>query len=322
MKEKFISVILPVYNVEKYVEQCIQSVLTQSYQNFELLIIDDGSTDRTLEICQKYQNDKVVLLKKDHAGVYSARNFGLQFCKGEFIAFIDSDDWIEETYLEVLINGFTDDSIDFTQCGYIRRSEDGKILYKRHREEKIADGNDRIWYEHLATGNINTTLWGKIFRKAQISGTSFQENYGYEDGMFIMDILEHTHRVRIIDKPLYNYRKTPDSITQTNATEKKVRDCLAAAEYEKDKVQNYKPDYVLYAQCAFCSKCIRLYYILTSTNDPKLHFLQETVLDKFSENYRGLKFRDLKCKKQQKAKLYLFRHHRKLTVWLMKTFNL
>ncbi len=322
MKNFFISIILPVYNVEKYVEKCITSILNQSYKNFELIIVNDGSTDRSLEICQKYQGENILLLDKPHGGLSSARNLGLQYCKGEFIAFIDSDDWVEENYLEELINGFTEEDIDITQCGHVRRKDNQKILRQRNVEEKIMDTQDLIWHEHLVTGNLNTMVWGKIFRKSLIENFRFQENHDYEDGMFIIDILEHTRKVKTINKLLYNYRKNPASITQSGMTAQKIYDCFYAAEYVLDKVRNYKPSYTIYARYAFCSKCIRLYYILWLKKDPARKCLQDEVLDKFYENYGALNIRDLKCKNLHKAKLYLFAHHRKITLWLLKIFNL
>ena len=322
MKEKFISIILPVYNVEKYVEKCITSILNQSYKNFELIIVNDGSTDCSLELCQKYQGENILLLDKPHGGVSSARNLGLQYCKGEFIAFIDSDDWVEENYLEELINGFTEEDIDITQCGHIRRKDNQKILRRRKVKEKIIDDNNQIWYEHLVAENINNMVWGKIFRKSLIENFRFKENHDYEDGMFIIDILEQTRKVKIINKLLYNYRKNPASITQSGMTEKKVHDCFYAAEYVTKKVRTHNPNYMIYARYAFCSKCIRLYYVLWLQNDSALKGLQDEILDKFYEIYRALKIRDLKCKKMHKAKLYLFVHHRKTTLWLLKIFNL
>lgn len=321
-EEKFISIVLPVYNVEKYVEKCITSILNQSYKNFELIIVNDGSTDRSLEICQRYQGENILLLDKKHGGVSSARNWGMKFCKGEFIAFIDSDDWVEENYLGELINGFAEEDVDITQCGYIRRKDNQKILRQRRVEEKIIDTQDLIWYEHLVTGNINNMVWGKIFRKSLIDGFRFQENHDYEDGMFIIDILEHARKVKTIDKLLYNYRRNPESITQSGMTAKKVYDCFYAAKYVTNKVQNYKPQYMMYARYAFCSKCIRLYYVLWLKNDPALKFLQDEIMDKFYENYHALKIRDLKGKKLRKAKLWLFHHHRTMTLWVLKIFNL
>ena len=103
--KKLISVIVPVFNVEKYLEKCIESIRNQTYKNLEILLINDGSTDKSLEICNKYLeiDDRIVLLNKENGGLSSARNFGIDNAKGEYITFVDSDDFIHELMYETLV---------------------------------------------------------------------------------------------------------------------------------------------------------------------------------------------------------------------------
>ena len=104
---KLVSVVIPVYNVEKYVEKCLDSVINQTYQNLEIIIVNDGSTDNSLSVCQKKKlsDSRIKLINKENGGLSSARNAGIECAQGEFICFIDSDDWIELDYIEVLLNG-------------------------------------------------------------------------------------------------------------------------------------------------------------------------------------------------------------------------
>lgn len=104
-----ISIIVPVYNVEKYIGRCINSILSQSYDNYELILIDDGSSDSSLNICKSFVSDNVVVISQSNEGVSSARNRGIDIAKGDFISFIDGDDWVEEDYIASF---FSDDYLD------------------------------------------------------------------------------------------------------------------------------------------------------------------------------------------------------------------
>lgn len=147
-----ISIIIPTYNTEKYIERCLKSILSQSFTDFEILVIDDGSSDRTGEIVQKYvkQDKRIVYVKQKHMGTGKARNSGLELAQGELIAFIDSDDYVDIDYLEKLLPHNREDIVF---SGYIRPNQNGKIV------EKVELKNG--FGSRLAV----PTVWAKIYRK-------------------------------------------------------------------------------------------------------------------------------------------------------------
>lgn len=319
--EPFISVIVPVYNVEKYVETCILSILGQSYQKYELIIVNDGSADNSLEICQKYQGENVVIINQEHRGLSSARNLGIRFCKGMYIAFIDSDDWIEKNYLEELVRGIDAEDIDIVQCGYARKINDAKTMYEKRFAAKKIESNEQILYEYFVNEGISTIVCAKVFRKELFERVSFKESYFYEDRIFTADLLEFVNKVNIIDKVLYNYRINRDSITKSRITEEKVLDFLYAGEYLITKSREFIQDYSMYARYDFSGRCIELYYRLVLQNEEKLNFLHQMVIDKFTENYDALEMKKLKRKKLGKIKRTLFQKNKKLTLlifWCLK----
>ena len=126
---KKLSVVLPVYNVESYVSKCIDSILNQTFKDFELIIIDDGSTDSSSAICEHYKNidSRIQLIKQKNQGLSAARNHGIQLAQGEFISFIDSDDWIDSTMYADLLSLITSD-VDIVVCGHRVVTESGEIL--------------------------------------------------------------------------------------------------------------------------------------------------------------------------------------------------
>ncbi len=322
-KEPLISIVLPVYNVEKYVEKCIRSILTQSYKKFELIVVNDGSTDKSLEICQRFYDDDIIILdRKQRGGLSSARNLGMKYCHGEYIAFIDSDDWIENNYLEELVNGIFDEDVDIVQCGYNRKLDDNKTLYKKCFSEKIINNNDKILYEYFVEHSIYTTVWGKIFRRKAIDNLFFKEGHNYEDRIFMADLLENVNKIKIIDKPLYNYRKNNNSITQSGITKEKIEDVLYAYEYSKNKSKNNKQNYSIYISYVLCGACIELYYQLWLKHDPALNYLKDRLIDKFIENYSTLNMRKFKVKKLGKLKVILFRYNRKITMLILRVLKL
>ena len=119
-KNPVISIIVPVYNVEKYLDRCIQSILVQSFKKFELVLINDGSTDNSLKICQKYreEDNRIVLISQPNKGLSAARNTGLENIHGEYVCFIDSDDFVEKNYLRSLYNNLEKNKADISICEY------------------------------------------------------------------------------------------------------------------------------------------------------------------------------------------------------------
>ena len=148
--ESLISVIIPVYNTESYVRVCLESLVEQTYTNFEVIMIDDGSTDNSGEICQEYteRDSRFHYYRKENGGVSSARNLGIEYSRGNYLTFVDSDDWVEEDYLEVLYNAIIDESAGVSVSTYKRfEMEDGSWYvhsFQRGYEKRVFNGLELI----------------------------------------------------------------------------------------------------------------------------------------------------------------------------------
>ena len=222
-----ISVIIPVYNVEKYLRECLDSVLRQTYQDFEVLLIDDGSCDGSGQICDEYaqKDDRVSVIHKQNGGVSAARNLGLQQAKGEFIAFIDSDDVVSEVYLEKLYQGILEGDADVCLCKY-SRWKDGLIVPAEETglETYINDQGMDAFFENFLSHYIivlcedNASCWQgsacrMLFRKASFL-YSFQEDISIcEDLIYVMRNFSAVNRINIADEALYYYRVNTSSTT-------------------------------------------------------------------------------------------------------------
>lgn len=248
MKNFAISIIIPVYNTEKYLRRCIESVLSQSFTDFELILVDDGSKDSSPQICDEYasQDKRVRVIHKVNGGVSAARNDGLDIAKGEYVTFIDSDDWVERDYLNTLSYYKDYDIVFFShrliyEDGYISEflfeSKDGD---KQNIWEIVADlkKNKTDW-------NFYGYTWNKMFRRNIIDKYMIRFVEGLrisEDEVYTLDYCTHAKSIKVLPQCLYNYRVLGTGLTATkNSAEeyKKLADSyLAILKRENDNCIN------------------------------------------------------------------------------------
>ena len=217
MQEK-ISIIVPVYNVEAYLERCVESILKQTYTNFELLLINDGSTDKSGELCDQLvsKNGNIKVFHLKNAGVSNARNVGIQNSTGEWITFVDSDDFITNDYLETLISAVDgDDSIGFSiaRLHHIKNGQITELPVFSGKEEKWS--TEQTMRELLTTSKTSFFPVAKLFRREIISDFTFNTDYHLaEDALFLTEVLLKTKCTSIfIDKPIYYYDHRQGSAT-------------------------------------------------------------------------------------------------------------
>ena len=218
--QPLISVIVPVYNVEKYIHRCVDSIINQTYTNLEIILIDDGSTDRSGKICDEYLkvDSRVKVIHQENTGVGAARNTGLKYCRGEFITFVDSDDYISLDLIEVLFSKI--DDADYVSCGFSRCDSEERIKYAfLPAEEIVLTGKDTL-YRHYTGYNERAKIscfyvWGKLYRKVLWIGNEFPEGLLFED-IYLMPYMHlQCKKVKFISYAGYYYREDPNSITNT-----------------------------------------------------------------------------------------------------------
>lgn len=214
MNEKIlISVIVPVYDVEKYLPKCIESILAQTLQAFELILIDDGSSDKCGVICEDYamRDFRIKVFHKENGGVSSARNYGIERASGKYISFIDSDDWIENDMLQVLFELLTDYQADLAICGLQKEDEEGNILFKVETNVTYEENryntlltlfNQDKYYKHQGWP-VNKLYIKEIIDKYSLC---FREDIYYsEDRLFLFHYLQHCSSAIFSTLPKYHY---------------------------------------------------------------------------------------------------------------------
>ena len=209
-----ISVIVPVYNVEEYLKECLDSIQCQTYSNIEVILVNDGSTDHSQEICERYcqQDPRFHLINQANKGLSGARNRGMIESKGEFITFVDSDDVIKDDMLEQLLKHMTTEEMDIVECCYTNDEKEIEIPSPEN-VKIIFQGNSKEALVSLCKDNIvRLNAVAKLFRRQVILNFPFLEGLFYEDVYGGMGILKHIHKMVKIDYIGYYYRVRSGSI--------------------------------------------------------------------------------------------------------------
>jgi len=206
-----ISVIVPVYNVEPYLEKCLDSIVNQTYRDLEILVIDDGSTDDSGRICDEYRKDeRVKVFHTENQGLSCARNLGLDEAHGEWIGFVDSDDWIEPDMYEVLLKRALETGADVVECGFNHLYPAKTVV--QQKEELIIPGEDAI--QALYRQQINEVVWNKLWKQGCFKFVRFPEGRVFEDVATTYRILYSVNRVCTISAIKYNYRVRQGSLSR------------------------------------------------------------------------------------------------------------
>lgn len=242
LKKPLISVIVPVYNVEKYVGRCLNSIIHQSYTNLEIIVVNDGSTDNSLSVCEEYEakDKRIKLITQENRGLSGARNTGLRNYTGEYVTFVDSDDWIHRNMVEFMYNLLVRNKSDMSKCGNFRVSEMTNL-------EKSPDGYEDVVYTRnefleLFLSGTYTACWSRLFRKDVIYGFKFPEGLNCEDFIYMYEVIRRINTVAVNEFPLYYYFVREDSIVNQKFNIKKF-DQFYSARRLYELVKKYTPEY-------------------------------------------------------------------------------
>ena len=217
-----VSIIVPIYNVEKYLSKCLESIVNQDFFDYELLLIDDGSPDNSAEICLKFaeKDSRVKYFKKGNGGLSSARNYGIDKSSGRYIVFVDPDDfWLSESALSVMYNTITSKSADVIRWEYVRVNEDGCTIETATTEFKRAYNNAVLSTRDFFKYAINRDYfaWLFMFNRSIFNSLRFNNNQRFqEDIEFIIRLCTQEHKCIYINDRLYAYRQRRESLISSH----------------------------------------------------------------------------------------------------------
>lgn len=209
-----ISVVVPIYQVKKYLSKCIDSIIGQTYENIEIILVDDGSTDGSGELCDEYRekDSRVIVFHKENGGLSSARNVGIDHAHGEYIAFIDSDDWVDPRYLEVLYNIIVDEQCEIAQCAHWDVWSEG-LAYSDQESKSIIFSPKELAYAYHSIGLWQIILaWNKLYKTDLFKNIRYPEGKIHEDEYISYKVCWKASRIAVTYMKLYYYRHRENSI--------------------------------------------------------------------------------------------------------------
>lgn len=246
-----VSVVVPVYNVKEYLIDCLNSIKNQTYASMEIILVDDGSTDGSAQICDEFEqeDERISVIHKKNGGLSEARNVGLNASKGEYIIFIDSDDLISEKMLEEMVKCIKISNIDIVACAFKTFEDINEVSYIENSNNDISMVEGRELVQRLYKGEYNSigfTAWNKLYKKSlfQKNGIEYPVGRFYEDAFTTFKLLYKAKQIALINKPLYYYRMRNGSIMNSNITRKKTVDGIDADREAPDFFKKVNDSYL------------------------------------------------------------------------------
>lgn len=218
LKEK-VSVVVPIYKVEQYLRKCVDSIINQTYKNLEIILVDDGSPDDCGKICEEYasKDTRIKVLHKINGGLSDARNFGLDVATGEYICFIDSDDFVNEYYVEKMLESALKNNSDICACNFEYIDESGKTWIRKEKEENVYSSSEAIKDIFTLEQNTEVMVWNKLYKRSLFVDNNIKYPVGriHEDNFTTYKLYDKANRVSLINDKLYYYLQRGNSIMST-----------------------------------------------------------------------------------------------------------
>ncbi len=235
-----ISIIVPIFNVEKYIRQCVDSILCQTYKEIEIILVDDGSPDNCGKICDEYASidERVIVIHKENGGLSSARNAGIDIAKGEYLGFIDADDWIKPDMYESMLENMIKHDADISVCGSYLSFVNSNIPNYDKKEFLLLTPEQAI-VESLNGIKFNVAAWDKLYKKSIFEDLRYPEGMLYEDRLIIIEVFDKCKNVVVDTEPKYYYRQRSNSIMKSIH----ISEMLAAMDMFEQKIGILKRKY-------------------------------------------------------------------------------
>ncbi|RYL92710.1 glycosyltransferase [Sporolactobacillus sp. THM7-4] len=259
MSNPLVSVIVPVYNVEKYLKKCVESIMNQTFKNIEIILVDDGSTDASGKMCDYFQlmDNRIVVIHKENGGLSSARNAGIKRAKGIFVGFVDSDDWISETMYENLLSLTNKYDADVSECRFINVNKKTDLKKVIEQPESVLTFNhDDALRLHFQNALFYSVVWNKLYKKELFNGIEFPEGKIHEDEFTTYKILDKASKLVSTSNILYCYFRRSNSIMGQKFSSKSL-DRLEA--YKEKKQYFMNTEFEEMSQKQFIHEGIRAY---------------------------------------------------------------
>lgn len=312
-----ISIIVPCYKVEEYLDQCIKSIVNQSYKNLEIILVDDGSPDNCSLICDEWSNkdSRIKVIHKQNGGISSARNAGLDIVTGKYISFIDSDDFIDETFVESLYTNLIQNDADISCCGYYHYFNENLKEIRHFKNIQLLMNSCEAIKKMNTIGYFGVGVWNKLYKIELFSYIRFPIGKLAEDWFILYKLIHESNKIYYDSEPKYYYRQRAGSLTRNVKInydcEEASRECLEFC------IENYS-NAVPSAIQSYVLACIGIYNtILCSKSEKSMLRLYRNKVIKYKNkiNLEGID-------KSRKIQIKLFYSSTFLYNIIFKGYNL
>ena len=321
MEQPLISVIIPVDKVEPYLKRCVDSVRQQTYQNLEIILVDDGSPDRCGEMCDAYarEDSRIKVIHKENGGQSSARNMALDVMTGDYVGFVDSDDWIEPNMFTCLYELVRDHGAQIAVCGVQLNWDNGKTALFNEEYPRCKDIEYWSRIDALRELAINTKItnapWNKLFERQVFDGLRMRVGSVFEDFEIMPKCMERVDRIVYNPTPMYHYMMTGESTTRGVFQERRFVEASISREIVAHYQENY-PELIGYVTARHAEICLVLIHASAEAKefaDQRNALIQEV---------RGMKKKEFFSflSRKNKIKYCLFRLHVGLYTWCMSRY--
>ena len=283
-QESLLSIVVPVYNVERYLDRCVESLVHQTYRNLEIILVDDGSPDNCPGMCDAWagKDSRIRVIHKENGGLSDARNAGIGAATGDLLAFVDSDDYVDTSMYEIMLSAMDRTGADVACCG--RYIAAGEILTPMHTldRETVFPAREAV-KELLLGGKLEEATWDKMYRRHLFEGVAFPKGENNEDIVVIPRLLLRASSVVHVGRPLYYYWQNPGSITKS-AYSRKKRVILKHLDQVKQFLTEECPDLLPYYPVLQARYCQTTLYLLLDNKTVLKQYRQD-----YLEFYRGFR---------------------------------
>lgn len=294
-----ISVIVPIYGVEKYLNQCIQSIVFQNYKNLEIILVDDGSQDQCPAMCDEWGkvDPRIIVIHKSNGGLSDARNAGLKQATGEYITFIDSDDWIDRRFIECLFTALLESNADVAECSVLYVDDAGSELKVRYAESKKRVLDRMTALKCLLKGEgVSQTVWNKLYKTSILNNLWFEVGKYNEDEFWTYKVLDRIQSMALVQEPLYFYRQRNTSIMGKAYSLRRLDGLLALSE-RYDYLKKYKDLNSISYEQFLLSSLWGLQMSLRNLNDQDKKYAVKYILSLVRQkNHENVSLRNTKSK--------------------------
>lgn len=266
-KDSLISIIVPVYNINEYLSTCVKSILGQSYSNFEVILVDDGSTDGSGELCDKLAKDdkRIVVIHQKNQGTGAARNSGIRKANGEYIGFVDGDDFIDSRMYEYLIHAICDSNMILCSYRVVFSENEGDIIIDKSSETVYTYSSEEM-LRMLLHREITDTVWKGLYKRDLCYNILFPEGKKYEDAFWLYKAIAYAKNIKYLKIPLYSYQQRETSLIHQKL-DRTTFDYLEAKKVRNDYLQECFPTLYNLGKCELNSFCMEFQYRIEKISD-------------------------------------------------------